>query len=44
MMTDKKTVVEEVVEDMMEDPDAAEKGNTTPPQTVENEPAERPRQ
>ena len=40
-MTDKNAdAIDEIVEDLMEDPDAPEKGNTKPPQTIGNEPAE----
>ena len=40
-MTDKKEgAVDEIVEDLMDDPDAPEKGNTKTPQTIGNEPAE----
>ncbi len=38
-MTDKKEgLVDAIVEDAMEDPDAPEKGNTDVPQTTGNEP------
>lgn len=37
MNEEKKNVVEEVIEDLMEDPDAPGKRDVGPPQTVENE-------
>ena len=39
MSDERKTDVEEAVEELIEDPDAPEKGNTTPPQTIDAEPS-----
>jgi len=42
-MTEKKEgAIDEIVENLMEDPDAPEKGNTRPPQTIANEPEDAP--
>jgi len=41
MADDKKQdgAIEEIVKDLMEDPDAPEKGDTVPPQTINAEPS-----
>lgn len=36
----KENDVQEAVEELLTDPDAPEKGNSTPPQTTDAEPAE----
>ena len=41
-MTEEKNDVTEAVEELLTDPDAPEKGNTTPPQTIDAEPADTP--
>lgn len=44
-MSDKKeSGIEEAVEELLTDPDAPEKGSTTPPQTIDAEPADEPKQ
>lgn len=37
-MTDRRTDIEEAIDEMLVDPDAPERGNTTPPQTIDAEP------
>jgi hypothetical protein len=39
MTEDRKTDVEEAVEELIEDPDSPDKGHTTPPQTIDAEPS-----
>ena len=39
MIDDKKTDVENAVEELLEDPDSPEKGDTQPPQTIDAEPS-----
>lgn len=36
----RKTDVEEIVEELVEDPDSPAKGNRSPPQTIDAEPSE----
>lgn len=38
VMTDKKSDIEEAIDELLTDPDAPEKGNTKPPQTIDAEP------
>lgn len=38
-MADEDNDVQKAVEELLEDPDAPEKGNTRPPQTIDAEPA-----
>ncbi|UVO51626.1 hypothetical protein M0208_14340 [Sphingomonas sp. SUN019] len=39
MGDNKERGIEKAVEELLTDPDAPEKGNTTPPQTIDAEPA-----
>ena len=39
MTDDRKTDVEETVEELLEDPDSPDGGSTTPPQTIDAEPS-----
>ena len=46
MTTDRKkpdadNAIEETIEELLVDPDAPERGNTKPPQTIDAEPAEK---
>jgi hypothetical protein len=40
MAEDKKTDVEQIVEEVLEDPDSPDKGATGTPQTIDAEPSE----
>jgi hypothetical protein len=39
MTNDRKTVVEESIEQLFEDPDSPDKSDTAPPQTIDAEPS-----
>lgn len=39
-MAETKNDLQEAIEELLTDPDAPEKGNTTPPQTIDAEPVD----